>query len=127
MADYLAGAETETTTVSSLIIGTQDIVTTPVTLITGQNLAANTVVARITASGKITAAALGAADGSQFPIGILAHAVDATSADKAAVMYTGGCFNSDALVWGATFDTAVKKAVAFDGTNITIRIPGNSL
>lgn len=127
MADYLAGTETESTTVSNLITGDQDIVTLPGTVITGQNLAAGAVVGRIAASGKLTIAALGASDGSQVAYGILAHAVDATSADKAGVVYVGGCFNPDALTWGGTFDTALKKSLAFDGSNITLRAPGNSL
>lgn len=127
MADYLAETASETWAPSHLITGDQDIVTVPVTVASGSNLAALTVLGRIAASGKVVVAALGAVDGSQIPYGILVHAVDATSADKTGVAYIGGCFNPDALVWGATFDTAVEKAVAFDGTNITLRAPGNSL
>lgn len=127
MPDYIAGTASESTTVTHLITGDQDIVTLPVTVVSGQNLAAGTVVGRLSASGKVTLAALGASDGSQVAYGILVNAIDATSADKAGTVYVGGCFNPDALVWGGTFDTALKKSLAFDGTNITLRAPGNSL
>ena len=127
MADYLAETASETWAPSHLITGDQDIVTVPVTVKSGSNLAALSVIGRLSADGKVEIATLGDTDGTQVPYGILVHAVDASGGDKAGVAYIGGCFNPDALTWGATFDTALKKAVAFDGTNITLRAPGNSL
>lgn len=127
MADYLAETSSESYTPTHLITGDQDLVTIPVTVAPGQNLAAYTVVGKISASGKIAVCNLGASDGSQTPFGILVHAIDASSADKAGVVYIGGCFNPDALTWHSGFDTALKKAVAFDRTNITLRAAGYSL
>jgi hypothetical protein len=50
-------------------------------------------------------------------IGVLAHAVTGGAADgdvNAPVWYSG-CFNMDALVWGASFNTDAEKAKAFHG------------
>lgn len=125
MVDFLAKSDltSDVHTPDFLFGGEADIVTEPATLITGQNLAQRTVVARIAASGKLTQWAPAASDGSQYAVGILQHAINATSADKACVIYTGGIFNIDALVWpgGAT---AAQKAVAFDRTNIGVRALG---
>jgi len=57
-----------------------------VTLITGQNLLAGTVLGKITASGKYTKHATGAADGSQTAAAILYAPCDATSADMPCVV-----------------------------------------
>lgn len=57
-----------------------------VTLITGQNLAPGTVLGKITASGKYTQLAPGAADGSEAAAAVLFAEVNATAADKAAVV-----------------------------------------
>lgn len=123
-----AGAETESPYVpDDLLAGSADIVTNGnETLLTGQNLAARTVVGRVTASGKLIKSVQTATDGSEKPVGILVYAVDATSADKKCSIYTGGAFNPDALVWDATYNTDAKKWAAFDRTNITLRRPGYS-
>lgn len=73
-----------------------------VTIITGQNLQAGAVVAKITASGKWTAYNPGGADGSQNAAGILLGAVNATSADQAGVIIARGpmIVNGNDLVWG---------------------------
>lgn len=58
-------------------------------------------------------------------IGVLAHASSrgATEPSTGPVFYQG-CFNQDALVWDASFDTDAKKQAAFRGspspTNIII-------
>ncbi len=70
------------------------------TLITGQNLATGTVVGIITASGKATQLAPAAADGSQNAAGVLIFPVDATGADKPAVIVARHAICSDnGLVW----------------------------
>lgn len=50
-------------------------------VISGQNLPANAAVGKITASGKYTALAPAAADGSEVAAGMLVSAVDASAAD----------------------------------------------
>lgn len=60
-------------------------------------------------------------------IGVLAHAVSRGSTGAPAVngqVWYSGCFNQDALVWDASFDTDAKKQAAFHGaptpTNIIV-------
>lgn len=57
-----------------------------VTLITGQNLPAGSVLGKITASGKYTALAPAASDGSEDAAAVLFDNVNATAADKPAVI-----------------------------------------
>jgi hypothetical protein len=82
------------------------------TLITGQNLVAGTVLGRITASGKLTQHAAGAADGSQNAMGILFEDTDATAEDKRVVILARD-FEADgqALTWAAGI-SAPNKATA---------------
>lgn len=51
------------------------------------------------------------------PIGVLPHAIalGATGTLQAPVWYSG-CFDMDALVWDATYDTDAKKKAAFQGS-----------
>lgn len=50
-------------------------------------------------------------------IGVLAHAVTGgdNDGDVNGQVWYSGCFNMDALVWDASFDTDEKKAAAFQG------------
>lgn len=63
------------------------------------------------------------------PIGLVPHAVvgAADGSTTAPIIYSG-CFDPDALVWDASFDTAGKKVNAFVGsptpTQIVIRPRG---
>lgn len=117
-------AETETLTYAptNFIAGdSPDIAIENGTLVAGQNLPARSVVGRIAASGKLAVCNPGANDGSQVAVGILVHACDATAADKNVQFYKGGNFFTDALNWHAGFDTAAKKAAAFDRTGIVTR------
>lgn len=50
------------------------------------------------------------------PIGVLTHAAAlGASGSLNGVFWYSGCFNMDALVWDATFDTEAKKLAAFEG------------
>ena len=127
MSDFLAASEgPDTYTPIQLFAGDLPIVSEPGTLITGQNLLANTVVARITLSGKLTQWAPAGSLGAQIPVGILMHTTDATSADKGCELYIAGVFNRAALVWPAAA-TEPQKAYAFDNTKIATRYLGYSL
>ena len=83
-----------------------------VTLISGQNLPPGAVLGKITASGKYTLLAPAATDGSEVAAAVLFAAVNASAADKAAVVNArdtevqGAC-----LTWPAGID-AGDKAVA---------------
>ncbi len=117
----LATTETESFTIPQLFAGDANIVTVPVTVLSGQNLAQYSVVGRVAASGKINLCNSGASDGSEVPVGILVNAIDASGGDKAGDIYTGGDFLLAPLVWHASFSTDLLKLKAFDRTNITIK------
>jgi hypothetical protein len=95
-----------------------------------QTIAALTVVGK-NAAGEIVPAVLdtGTPANSIKPIGIAVIAITTTgSGDKKGLpVYRAGCFNPDALVWPASFDTEAKKQAAFEGspapTNIILRRP----
>ena len=83
-----------------------------VTVASGQNLEAGTVVGVITASGKVTQLAPGASDGSQNAAGVLLNAVDASTGDKPGVIIARHAVCSDkGLVWPASI-TGPQKATA---------------
>jgi len=81
-----------------------------VTVASGQNLAAGTVVGVITASGKVTQLAPGASDGSQNAAGVLLNAVDASTGDKPGVIIARHAVCSDkGLVWPASITDPQKS------------------
>lgn len=82
-----------------------------VTILSGQNLAAGTVVGKVTASGKYIAYDDDNADGSQAAVGILYAAVDASAADKKGVIIARHAEVADSLlVWAGTNDAGDKTA-----------------
>lgn len=72
-----------------------------VTLISGQDLAAGTLLGKISASGKYTAYSDGASNGSQTVAAILYDNVDASAGDKAAVVVARDAEVSSAMITGA--------------------------
>lgn len=86
------------------------------TVVSGQDLAALTVVG-FDANGKVTIADISDADPANHitAVGVLVYAVDASSGDVVGQVYRGGNFNPDELVWHASYDTDAKKAKAFEG------------
>lgn len=125
MSGILASGEGYTSTLQQLFAGDGAIRTDNGTFATAQNLAANTVIGRITATNLIVPWAPAAVDGSQKAIGITCEAVNTTSPAGAAThpYYISGDFNEAALVFAGT-PTAPQKAAAFDGTPITTRLLG---
>lgn len=86
-----------------------------VTLISGQNLAAGVVLGRITASGKYTTYANGAATGEEVAAGILYAAVDASAGDvtTARVLRRGPAIvNGNDIGWGANDGTGITAGKA---------------
>lgn len=80
-------------------------------------IAANVMVGRVTASGKIKASTTGASDGSENPIGITAIA--ATAADDVIAVYKAGEFNIDEIDLGDFTDAAAQQA--FEGTPLFLK------
>lgn len=85
-----------------------------VTLASGAgNLASGTVLAMVTASGKYVPAANTGADGSQTAVAVLVFPVDATLADKKAVVVRRDAIVSHAgLIYGPSINDATKRATA---------------
>lgn len=76
-----------------------------------------TVVGR-NSSGQLVPAVWNAVEASRVrPIGVLAHAASlGASGTGTGTFWYSGCFNMDALVWGASYDTEAKKLAAFEGS-----------
>jgi len=118
----VAGSSVETKINDDLISGNKPEIATNVgTLIIGQNLVRGTVVGRITATGLLTESDSGAADGSQLPLGILVHDIDASAAGKQCQFYVSGSFRKSVITWHASFATDIDRDAAFDRTAIVIR------
>jgi len=117
----IANSEVVTSTEDNLIANSVPaIATDDGTLITGQNLVRGAVLGRITASNKLTLADDTAVNGSETPMGILVHDIDASAADKGCQVYVAGSFHNDELTWDASF-TAAEQVHQFDGTPIVLR------
>lgn len=85
----------------NLLAGDYPRITRLETIVSGAgDLAAGTVLGKITASGKLTPVDDAAGDGSQAPHCVLAEDADASAADAEAVVYYSGEFNENALVFG---------------------------
>ncbi len=76
-----------------------------ITIVSGQNLVAGTVLGKITTGGKYKIYANGDGDGSQVAAGVLLNAVDATDGDKKGVI-----INDDAEVKGALLNWGTNDA-----------------
>lgn len=82
-----------------------------VTLVAGQNLDPGTVLGKVTVSGKYTQLAPAAEDGSEVAAAVLFAAVDATAADKAAVVHLRDTEVAGAgLNWPAVITVGEKAA-----------------
>lgn len=95
-----------------------------VTVASGQNLATGTVVGIVTASGKVTRLAPAAVDGSENAAGVLLLDVDASAADKGAVIIARHAICSDKkLVWPAAITGPQRTAAlaALTALGIVVR------
>lgn len=82
-----------------------------ITVVSGQNLAAGTIVGKITASGKYKAYDDDNVDGSEAAAGILYAAVDASGGDAPGVIICRQAEVADSLlVWASTNDSGDKTA-----------------
>lgn len=82
-----------------------------ITILSGQNLDAMTVLGKVTASGKYVQLDEGAVDGSENAAGVLYAAVDATAADKQGVRIARDAEVVKAsLQWNGTINQAQKDA-----------------
>lgn len=93
----------------TLLAGEFPRVTAVGTIASGQNLTQGAVLGKITASGKFVLSLSGAVDGSETPDAILAEDCDASAADRKAVVYLSGEFNTTALTIGTGHTAASIK------------------
>jgi hypothetical protein len=91
----------------------------PVTIVSGQNLAAGALLGQITTGGKYALALAASDDGSQTPCAVLAEACDASGGDKTAFVYYAGEFNENKVVFGTGITAAAnRRALAQRGLHI---------
>lgn len=116
-----SGKTDETYTPEQVVIGASDVITRPETFKSGADVAALTVLGRITASGKLIKSVNTASDGSEIPVAIAVENVASAGADKVGPAYIAGEFNVDALVWDATYSTDALKLAAFGDGPIVLK------
>jgi hypothetical protein len=108
--------QTETYDPSTIEIGGTVVESTKVTILSGQTLAAGSVLGRVTASGKYVLSLAAAEDGSEVIQPVVAmHAVDASAGDVVADVWIAGKFDASKLVIGAGHAIADVR-LAFLGT-----------
>lgn len=107
-----------------LITGSDQPISEPVTIASGENVAANTPLGQVSATGKFVAWDPAANDGSQIATRMTVYAVDASSADTVASAYKTGTFNPELVAW-PDGTTAVQKLTIFNGTPISLQAPRN--
>lgn len=114
-----ADFETEGTfTHPNLIAGEYPRVERKITVASGNNLPAGTVLGRVTADGKMVAVDTTlTASGAHTPYAVLAHAVDASAGDAEGIAYLSGDFNEEALSYGGD-DTILNHRDALRALNI---------
>lgn len=83
-----------------------DVTTRKVTILSGQNLVAGSVLGKITASSKYVLSLSASADGSQTPDMILAHDCDASAGDSEAIAYESATVVGSALTLGTAHTIA---------------------
>jgi hypothetical protein len=106
--------------------GSDAIATTSVTILSGQDLVAHTVLGQITASGKFIECKTNASDGSQTAKYLTAQAIDSTGGDVQAQVYKSGTFDPEMVLFDASF-SAVQKLIAFVGTPISLQTKSAAL
>jgi len=89
-----------TTTISPLLAGDHPHVVADVTVLSGQNLAANTVIGQVSASKKFIKCDKDAVDGSQYARGVLLEACNASTGDATGSAVIHGEVDQDLLVFG---------------------------
>ena len=120
-------AETTTYTPQKLFAGDHPrVVTQPCTVLSGQDLAAFTIV-ESDADGKLITHAGFVDDGTATTIditapvvGVLTAAVDASAADVDGTVYTSGYFFASQLIWHADASNELLKRKLLEGSDIQV-------
>jgi hypothetical protein len=94
---------------NGLLIDRDDAFGEAVTIVSGQNLAAGSVLGQITSGGKYALALAASNDGSQTPCAIIPEACDASGGDKTAFVFYTGRFRQNKLVFGTGITAAASR------------------
>jgi len=121
MSDQIARTRTEEYQPDSLIIGGLADFGRG-TLASGQNLTRGAILGRVTATGVLTLSVETATDGSEVPVGALAHDVDASGGAEGCQYVRGGWLNENVVTFDASWSVDALNA-AFDGTPLSIVKP----
>lgn len=124
MTDFSAQSDLTESFTPEVVLLDDDAISKPDTIALAGVIASNTVLGRVTATGKLVKSVSTAVDGSEKPVAILVNAVDTTAADVVAPVWVAGVFNSDALVFDASYSTDALKLAAFgDLSTIVLKKP----
>ena len=100
------------------------VVTSEVTIKSGADVAKGTVLGRITTGGKLQISLSGASDGSEDPVAIALHDIEASGADATAAVAFAGVFNGNKLVYGTGHTAAtVEAAFRLANANLFVKSP----
>ena len=121
MSDQIARTSTENFQPDSLIIGGLADFGRG-NLASGQNLTRGAILGRVTATGVLTLSVETATDGSQVPVGALAHDIDASAGAEGCQYVRGGWLNEHVVNFDASWTVDTLNA-AFDGTPLSIVKP----
>lgn len=114
-ASYTQGS---TFAIKQLLHG-DDYTTRKITVLSGQNLIAGTVIGKITATGKYKLSLSASADGSEVPDQVLATDCDASAGDKEALVFETADLNANALTIGTAHTLAtIREGLRVKGITI---------
>ncbi|WP_043538924.1 head decoration protein [Salinarimonas rosea] len=100
---------------------TSDVIRDFVTISSGQNLAAGSVLGKVTATGEYVLSLAAANDGSEVPVYVLAEPVNASAADAQGIVYARAHLLASFLVYGAGHSLAtVKEPLRDKGINVSV-------
>lgn len=80
-----------------------------VTIVSGQNLAAGSLLGQITTGGKYALSLAASSDGSEAPVAIIPEACDASGGDKSAFVYFLAEVNEAKVVFGTGHTAASQR------------------
>lgn len=119
--DQIARSTEQTYQPDALVIGGQEDYSTG-TLASGQNLTRGAILGRVTSGGALVLSESDAVDGSQVPIGALAHDCDASAGAQTCQFVRGGHLNEHAINFDDSWTVASLNA-SFDRTPLLIVKP----
>lgn len=97
---FVAFFKTDSYSPDELVANPELLLNDPAILLSGQNLKRGALLGQITVGGKWVLSLAAATNGSEVPAAILVDDTDASSGDKATIIYTRGDFMADSVIYG---------------------------